>query len=153
FQRQTKQVESCYSRRKFVTTCFGALLSTPYLNLRPAHAANPLVMVTWGGTYQESIEKIWCKPFTAKTGVPVRLVSGPDVAKAKAQVMTGNLEWDILDGFGPMTLMAEADNLWEPLEPDLASNSDLIAKPTKFSLPIFGSWSGVTYVPSRNPTP
>jgi putative spermidine/putrescine transport system substrate-binding protein len=73
-------------------------------------------MVTWGGSYQDLVEKYWSRPFTEATGIAVQLVSGPDLAKAKAQVGTKRIEWDLFDGSGAMITAGEQEELWEPLD-------------------------------------
>src|SRR5215471_14894664 len=93
--------ESSYPRRKFLTTAT-SLACAPFLAglTRKAGATEPIVLVTWGGTYRAAIEDTLCKGFTEQTGIPVTVIDGPDLAKVKAQVMSGHVEWDLFDGTG-----------------------------------------------------
>ena len=75
-----------------------------------------LVIVSWGGTYAEAVETAFLKPFTNDTGVPVTVASGPDMARVRAQVRTGNIDWDLLDGPGPMITAGEREGTWEALD-------------------------------------
>ncbi|WP_063842792.1 ABC transporter substrate-binding protein [Sphaerimonospora mesophila] len=55
-----------------------------------------LTFVSWGGGYQEAQESLIVKPWGDKNGVRV-LSDGPtDYAKLKAQVDSGNTQWDVI---------------------------------------------------------
>ncbi len=140
------------SRRTILKTLAVGAVATPYL-LRSSVslAADPIVMVTWGGSYQDLLQKLVAEPFTQKTGIPVKLVGGPDLAKAKAQIMTGNLEWDIYDNGGPQIFAGEKENLWEPLDTNIVDTSGLAVPATKTAVPFFLYAGGIGYVPERKP--
>ena len=50
---------------------------------------------TWGGSWTAAEEAAFFKPFTEQTGIRVRTVAPVSYAKLKAQVQSGNYEWDI----------------------------------------------------------
>lgn len=55
-----------------------------------------LTFVSWGGGYQETQEDLLVKPWGEKNGVRI-LSDGPtDYAKLKAQVDSGNTQWDVI---------------------------------------------------------
>ncbi|CAO3438895.1 ABC transporter substrate-binding protein [Azospirillum doebereinerae] len=138
------------SRRSLLKTMGTAAVAAPMiLKFGRAAAADPLVLVTWGGAYQELVESIFAKPFTAASGIPMRVVSGPDLAKAKAQVKTGNVEWDLFDGTGPMITGGETEKLWEPLDKGIVDAADLTVPMRDFSMPFMSFSGGIGFVLSK----
>ena len=64
----------------------------------PAAADGPLTVVSFGGSYALASQKAYHEPFTAKTGIEVRLEDyNGGLAQIRAQVETGNVHWDIVD--------------------------------------------------------
>lgn len=59
-------------------------------------AKHQIVVVSWGGSYQDSQREAFFKPFEQETGIKVIDTSQPDVAKLKAMVDSGNVEWDVV---------------------------------------------------------
>ncbi len=60
--------------------------------------ADAVTMVSWGGSYAEACEKAFLDPFTAETGIEVRLESyNGGLAQIRAQVETGSVHWDVVD--------------------------------------------------------
>ncbi|MBZ9910418.1 MULTISPECIES: ABC transporter substrate-binding protein [Mesorhizobium] len=56
-----------------------------------------LVVVSGGGSYEESIRKAIIDPFQQETGITVTYVSPEDDAKLKAQVDSNNVQWDVAE--------------------------------------------------------
>ena len=57
-----------------------------------------VTVVSWGGAYARACEQAYFAPFTAETGIEVRLESyNGGLAQVRAQVETGNVHWDIVD--------------------------------------------------------
>ena len=77
-----------------VVTIFGSCMLTA-----TAAAADPLTIVSWGGSYEESQRKAYHEPFTEMTGTEIVQVSkssnGP--AGIRAQVESGDVNWDLVD--------------------------------------------------------
>jgi putative spermidine/putrescine transport system substrate-binding protein len=71
-----------------------------------------IVVVNWGGSSGEAMQKGWIDPFSEKTGVQVASDSPPDQAKVKAMVDAGNTSWDVVD-FGAATGAAECGKLFD----------------------------------------
>ncbi len=152
----TKNTQSRFAtpdvrRRSLAKGLAASALAAPWLSFasKSASAAEPLVVVTWGGAYQAAMETAVAQTFTEATRIPVRLVSGPDLAKVKAQVRTRNVEWDIFDGTGPMITSGESEGLWEPLDIGAVDTKDLVAPLRKSSAPFIFSVGGIGYVPGR----
>jgi putative spermidine/putrescine transport system substrate-binding protein len=141
------------SRRRVVASAAAATLAMP-LVFRPrrARANNNLVFVTWGGTYKSSVVAGLIKPFQAATGITVTVVDTPDLAKVKAQMMTGNVAWDVFDAPGAMGASGSRDGFWEPLDPAMFKSDDLSVPPPTKDLAPFYTWAGgVAYDPKRFP--
>lgn len=139
-------------RRRFLagTAIAGASLAAPAI-LRKAWAADPLVYVAYGGTTQDAQERTVIKAFVEETGIPVVTASGPDVAKVKAQVQTGNIEWDVMSLGGSTAVAAERQGLLEAIDYEVVDGSDLIYPASDCLLPWFVYPAGIAYDPARFP--
>ena len=142
--KKADQSQFLTSTRRQVLGGMGAgLLAAPFiLSASKALAAEPVVMVTFGGSFADVVKKVIADPFTQETGIPVTIANGPDLAKAKAQVQTGNLEWDVLDGSGGPLLNAAAEGLFEELDTKIIKTSDLVARATQLTANTGGLKSG-----------
>ena len=61
-------------------------------------AADSVTVVSWGGAYTEACRRALFEPFTAETGIEVRVDSfNGGLAQIRAQVETGNVHWDLVD--------------------------------------------------------
>ena len=104
------------SRRTLLKGTAGTatLLAAPMLMRGIAAAQDRTLFIgTYGGPWQAAEEAAFYKPFTEKTGIQVRPVQGVSLAKVKAQVQTGNYDFDITD---IEYLTAEYGNLVEPID-------------------------------------
>ena len=86
---------------------------------------------SFGGALQDAQRKAYLKPFEELSGIKVIESEGPDAAKVKAMVDTGNIEWDIYedDGGSVLNLLKKGD-YYEPIDYSLfdADNIDASAK-------------------------
>ena len=57
-----------------------------------AHAQE-IYFASWGGAYQRALEKAWLDPFSNETGIEVYRDTEPEIAKIRAMVDTGNVQW------------------------------------------------------------
>ena len=90
-------------RRDFITalgrTVAGSVLMTTFAGMMPrqAQAADPVTIMSFGGTYKTAMVEAFCKPFTTKTGAPVQYQEPYNFAKirtmhhAKAQQIDATL--------------------------------------------------------------
>ncbi|MCC7271388.1 MAG: ABC transporter substrate-binding protein [Alphaproteobacteria bacterium] len=111
-------VGNVISRRKFVrvATSLGAVgLAAPAI-LRSARAANELVFVGFGGEYQAGQTKAFFEPFEKATGIKVVQTTGVDLAKLRAMVQSGNVEWDLVSIPDRLRYTAVQDGLLMPLD-------------------------------------
>ena len=65
---------------------------------QPVTGAESLTVVSWGGSYARACVKAYHEPFTAKSGIKIRLDDyNGGLAQIRAQVETGNVHWDVVD--------------------------------------------------------
>ena len=103
----------------------GAALAVPAL-IRPLRAESQVVYVnTWGGSYTAAEQVAYFKPFTEATGIAVRTVAPVSLAKVKAQVKSGNYEFDVTNISTGEWLSAARDGLAEPINWDVVDKSKL----------------------------
>jgi putative spermidine/putrescine transport system substrate-binding protein len=94
----------------------GAALG-PLLPAERAMAQTRTVYVnTWGGSWTAAEDAAFFKPFTQATGIAVRTVAPVSYAKLKAQVASGNYEWDVGEINQSDWLRAEREGLVEPID-------------------------------------
>ena len=61
-------------------------------------AGDSLTVVSWGGSYARACQKAQHEPFTAETGIDIRLEAyNGGLAQIRAQVESGNVHWDVVD--------------------------------------------------------
>ena len=83
-------------------------------------AGESLTVVSWGGSYAQAITKGYLEPFTAETGVEIRLDDyNGGLAQVRAQVETGNVHWDIVDLETPDAVSGCDEGILEPIDPAL----------------------------------
>ncbi|MBS7696696.1 MULTISPECIES: extracellular solute-binding protein [unclassified Chelatococcus] len=118
--------DTSLSRRSLLRTA-GAVSTTLALPaiIGRALAAEPLYINTWGGKWEESAQKYWFKPFTAKTGIEVRTISPVSFAKLAAQTKTGTYDFDITTVSGSQVVQAAEAKLLEPLNKSIIDSSSL----------------------------
>ena len=65
---------------------------------RPVAGSEALTVVSWGGSYARACQKAYHQPFSAETGIEIRLESyNGGLAQIRAQVETGKVYWDLVD--------------------------------------------------------
>ena len=68
------------------------------MGCQPATDNESLTVVSWGGSYARACVKAYHEPFTAKSGIKIRLEDyNGGLAQIRAQVETGNVHWDVVD--------------------------------------------------------
>lgn len=143
------------SRRRFISSAAGlsalAVAAPLVITSRKAFGAGKLVLVSWGGSYRTAVENALVKPFSQEMGVDVTVIDTPDLAKVKAQQMTGNIEWDVFDAPGALGTAGSKAGFWEPLDPQMAANSDLIVPMKKDLAPLYFFTGGIGWDPARYP--
>ena len=94
------------------TTALGPLLVTE----RTAAQTRTLYVNSWGGSYTVAQEAAYFKPFTAATGIQIRTITPVSFARIKAQVQTGNYQFDMTSVNSMLWLRASREGLAEPID-------------------------------------
>ena len=79
--------------------CAAATVLLVGLNWNQRAAADEAItVVSWGGSYARACQKAQHEPFTAETGVEIRLEAyNGGLAEIRAQVESGRVHWDLVD--------------------------------------------------------
>jgi putative spermidine/putrescine transport system substrate-binding protein len=100
----------------FAATATAASAGPLIVTERTIAQTRTIYVNTWGGSWTAAEEAAFFKPFTEQTGIRVRTVSPVSYAKLKAQVQSGNYEWDITSINQADLLRAEREGLVEPVD-------------------------------------
>ncbi len=146
--------ENNISRRKFIlkSAALGAALSSPVIISRSAYAAEKLIYIGYGGSTQDVINKVFIDSFMKETGIEVISTPGSDLAKLRAQVQTGNVEWDLLGLIGPQAAAAGDDGLLEEIDYSVVHRHGPIELgQKKFFQTYYFSRGGIGFDPGKHP--
>ena len=146
------------NRRRFIagaarfglTTAAAAAL-TEGLRMAPARAQTPLPEIrsipdklkgsgvvrvcSYGGSLQDAQRRAYFQPFEALSGIKVIEAEGPDIAKVKAMVDTGNPEYDVTESEGSSVLsLSRKGDYWEKIDYSLFDTDNIDAA---FRLPFY----------------
>ena len=103
------------------------LILVLFLFTSTAYAAQKeIVVCSWGGTYEKAFRKAMVEPFERETGIKVVVTSYADIAKMKAMVDTGNIEWDVVDIEDRMLHRGMKEGLFEPLDYTVIDKTNLL---------------------------
>lgn len=92
-----------------------------------AEAKGELAVVSWGGLGTDAQRAAWYEPFMEETGIKIVEVTPPSTAQLKAQVDSGNVEWDVvLMDKSQIDLLALEGDYLENIDYD-AMDQDLLA--------------------------
>lgn len=132
-----------------MTAGYSATLCAP-LGVTRTRAAERISFVSFGGSYGDFVKEHWIRPFTAETGIEVEYVTGPDLARAKAQVTSNNIGWDIFDSAGSTILAGSRENLWEPINRRIVDASHFVVPIGPDRMPSFIYSGGIAWNTQRN---
>ena len=93
--------------------------------LQAAAQAQPLYVNSYGGVWETAYRKAFFDPFTAQTGIEIRTVPGVSFAKLKAEVQTGNYEFEQINLGDSEYAQAGRDGLLEKIDKE-AAKTDLL---------------------------
>lgn len=103
-------------RREFSIGLGTVALAAPFI-ARPAFAQGErIILPTYGGSYQDHLVQAITDPFTKETGIEVVFSGAPDLARLKAQVQSGQPEWDVFEAAGSWFSIGSREGLFEPLD-------------------------------------
>lgn len=102
----------------------GAMAAVAALVLPVAVAAQQTVtVVSFGGSYQDSLCKALYTPTAQKLGYTIKEDSLRGIADVRLQAKSGKTTWDIVDVGRQYCMSAEAAELFEPLDYSLIPNA------------------------------
>ncbi|TEA74180.1 ABC transporter substrate-binding protein [Allopusillimonas ginsengisoli] len=148
--RNSTKNDLMLGRRRLLIGAASAIAAPSILHARNIDTKQ-LVYVSYGGTTQEAQEKTIHKSFEANTGIKILSTTGPDIAKLKAQVMTGNVEWDVVSFIGSQALAAQKAGLLEKLDYQIINTSGLAIGKEEYCVPWYVYGGGMAYDPKRTP--
>ncbi|MCK1671692.1 ABC transporter substrate-binding protein [Bradyrhizobium sp. 150] len=140
---------STVSRRTFLAGT-AAVLASPMVIRSSQGGSETVTMASYGGSYQEALIPAVIKPFTEETGIKVNFFGAPDLAKVKAMLLTGNVEWDIYVGNGTSLASGSKQGFWEKLDPSILELKDLTVPPTSDFATYELFAMGITWDPKKN---
>ena len=94
------------------TAALGPLLITE----RTIAQTRTLYVNSWGGSYTAAQDAAYFKPFTAASGIQIRVVTPVSYGKIKAQVQTRRYEFDMTSINSMQWLRATREGLGEPID-------------------------------------
>lgn len=105
------------SKSKFGTTILCLFMTCAYVQ---AQDAKTIVRASAGGSFGEALRKVCDDPFTKETGIVIQPANTDDsTPQIRAQMLTGNVIWDI-SNTSAETLPVAAENGWlEKIDWDL----------------------------------
>ncbi len=121
--------ETRTSRRQFLARTAAGLAGAatgPFVLRHGRAAGKELVVCSWGGAYQKALRKAYFDPFEKETGIKVIDTSAPEVAKVKAQVASGNVEWDVIEAGTRWYPVLVNQKLVQPLDMKRLNTGDLL---------------------------
>ena len=115
------------SRRAMLVAGAGSLVGAPAI-LRSAAASaegKTLYVNSYGGVWESSWRKAFFDPFTAASGITIKTVPGVSFAKLKAEVQTGNYQYDQSNLGDSEYAQAAQEGLLERLDKGAANAAQL----------------------------
>ncbi|QQO23711.1 ABC transporter substrate-binding protein [Bradyrhizobium diazoefficiens] len=126
-----KKSVSTISRRSLL---FGtaSVLAAPMVlkGSRAAAKSNSLTITSSGGSYQEILVKTVVNPFTEETGIKVDILPRPEMAKVKAQQLTGRVDFDVHYPTAAEAAYGSKEGFWEKLDLSMLDLKDMPIPPT-----------------------
>ncbi|MBV9734583.1 MAG: ABC transporter substrate-binding protein [Acidisphaera sp.] len=118
-----------------------------------ARAAGRIFLATYGGSYADALDDVFMKPFAKETGIEVVMTGAADLAKLKAEVMAGNVEWDMVELLPTEVLTAAHNGLLQPIDYGVVNVQDVLYPDAKqtYSVSVFTYTGGIAYDTTRQP--
>ena len=126
-------------RRDFIAalgrTAAGAALMTTFAGVLPrrAEAADPVTIMSFGGTYKTAMVEAFCKPFTAKTGAPVQYQEPYNFAKIRTMHQAKAQQIDATLAITEQVLFVVESKMAAPIDWNVVDRSAL--SPVQLSFP------------------
>lgn len=152
------------SRRQFIRGLAGGTLIAPaalsipaIIGTEAAAQQNQIVFLGFGGSYQEGQAKAFFEPFEKETGIKVVQTTGVDLAKIKAQVEAGAVQYDLISLPDRLRYTAATGGLLEPLDYSVINKADIIPELVQphsvggVTIPMLLTYSTKAFPPEKAP--
>ena len=106
-----------------------------------ATASGEIVVASYGGSFQDAQQTAYFGPFQEESGITVTGTEGSSYDKLKAQVDSGQVDWDVVSAESSTYTNDAADGLLEPIDysvVDAAGVPDLLKQEFGVGYLIFG---------------
>ncbi len=90
------------------------------------HRGESFVFISWGGAYQAAQRQAYLIPFQEQFGIEIIEETLPSAAKIRAQVETGNIQWDVISWGGPGAWQFGPNDELEMLDFSIIDNRDML---------------------------
>ncbi|PTM40031.1 ABC transporter substrate-binding protein [Bosea sp. 124] len=114
------------SRRDLLKLSAAAIATVAAPSVLRAQAGE-IVFASWGGSWEAAMREAWFKPFTQKTGIGVRTVSGNAYGRIQAMVEAGKTEWDVVEVLPDFQWIGAEKKLLEPIDFNLVDKTPIMA--------------------------
>ncbi|MBU8880657.1 ABC transporter substrate-binding protein [Bacillus sp. FJAT-29790] len=104
----------------FISGCGGSSTSSS------DSESKKLIVVSWGGDYQQAQKDAIFDPYVKETGVKLIEDSPVDIGKLKAMVKNNNVEWDVVDVLGTDIPILASEGLLEPIDYSIVNKSEML---------------------------
>lgn len=119
-------------RREFLKALGGALAGSAMAGFQVAAAEQPVTVFVFGGAWKKAATAAWGKPFTEKTGIPVRYQEPFIFAKLMAMHRAHAMQIDATPVQGAQLYQAQKANMMTPLDFSIIDRSAI--DPRQFHL-------------------
>jgi len=114
------------NRRRLLRAAGAAAVFGPLLiSERTIAQTRTLYVNSWGGSYTAAQDVAFFKPFTAATGIAIRTVTPVSYARLRAQVQSGNYEYDMTSINSMQCLRGAREGSMEPIDWNVVNKSAL----------------------------
>jgi len=119
------------------------VLSACFMAAASAHAADKLVVSTWGGSFKDLIDEAIGQEFTKETGVEVEYVTGGTIDRLNKAKLAGKAETDLTFTTSHVGWLYTTDGLFETLDMSKIPNAVNLVHQAKLSPSHIGVWGYV----------
>ncbi|WP_413992281.1 ABC transporter substrate-binding protein [Labrys okinawensis] len=136
------------SRRTFLIGSSAALLAPAVIN-RAGAQSKAITITSYGGTFQDALVRTVTTPFTDETGIKVNLVPLPDIAKLKAQALTGRVDIDVVMTVDEDAALGSKLGLWDKVDVGMLNVADMAVPPQKEYVTSSSFVGGIAWDPAK----
>lgn len=120
------------TKRRILLTCGVALAAhLSILGFTAAKAEDSISVAGYGGATWDAITKNYLVPLKAKTGLEVKLVTEPNLAKLKAMVEAGRCEYEVIELSGSEFDIAKKNGWLEKIDYSMVDPENRMPADTK----------------------